>query len=129
MATRRNRKTRKTRKNYKRTKKNYKKIRRGGGVCRDSVSNATKIDELNDIKGKYCGSLTKLGHKKCCRQIEEKIKKITNDTNDINLTKEMFKDLEERRKNKGIDESKGIEETKDVAAGEIGYESFGRESI
>ena len=125
MATRRNRKTRKTRKNYKRTKKNYKRVRRGGGVCRDSVSNATKIDELNELREKYCGSLTKLGHKKCCRQIEEKIKKITNDENDNNLTKEMFKDLEERRKNKGIDESKGIEETKDVA----GYESFGRESI
>ena len=52
-----------------------------------------------------------------------KITKITNDNNDIDLAKKMYKDLEDRRNNKGI------EETKDVAAGETGYESFGRESI
>ena len=104
----------------KKRRRNKKTI--GGGECRDSVSKATTIDELNGYKRRYCGSLKIIRHKKCCKQIEEKITKITNDNNDIDLTKKMHKDLEDRRN------KKGIEETKDVAAGETGYESFGRES-
>jgi hypothetical protein len=118
---------RKTRKNYKRTRKNYKKVKRGGGVCREAVSKeGITFNELSKLKRDYCGSLSIMRHGKCCKQIEEKIQKTTkeavNEANDSIITKQMFKDLEERRKNKGI------EETKDVA-GEIGYESFGRESI
>ena len=103
-------------------KRRINKKTRGGGKCRDSVSKATTIDELNTYKTKYCEGLVKIKHTKCCKQIEEKITKITNDNNDIDLAKKMYKDLEDRRNNKGI------EETKDVAAGETGYESFGRES-
>ena len=131
MTTRRNRKTRKTRKNYKRTRKNYKRVRRGGGACREAVSKeGISFNELSKLKRDYCGSLSIMRHGKCCKQIEEKIKKTTeaaiNDVNDINLTKNMYnsqKDWEKDRKNKGS------EETKDVATGETGYESFGRESI
>jgi len=127
MATRRNRKTRKTRKNYKRTRKNYKKVRRGGGACRDAVSKeGITFNELSKLNRDYCGSLSKMRHGKCCKQIEDKIQETTKEAkdnaNDSIITKQMFKDLEERRKNKGIDESKDV-------AGEIGYESFGRESI
>ena len=69
MATRRNRKTRKTRKNYKRTRKNYKRVRRGGGKCTDSFnSNYGMIEKLKADKIKYCGILKPI-HIKCCNMI------------------------------------------------------------
>lgn len=111
----------------KKKRRKNKKIR-GGGACRNAIEKENiSFNELNKLKQDYCGSLSIMRHRKCCKQIEEKIKKTTeaaiNDVNDVNLTKQMFKDFENRRKNTGI------EETKDVAAGETGYESFGRESI
>jgi hypothetical protein len=78
MATRRNRKTRKTRKNYKKSRRNYKKVRRGGGKCTDNFnSNYGMIEKLKDNKNSYCGILKPM-HTKCCKKLDNRINELSN---------------------------------------------------